>query len=81
MIGNVGPMEIGIVLLVALLVFGPKKLPELGGSLGKGIREFSRSVSGHSEEKPALPDGEGPPAGAPTIDASDLSAPRVGSAS
>jgi sec-independent protein translocase protein TatA len=51
-------MEIGIVLIIALLVFGPKRLPELGGSLGKGIREFSRSVTGHSEEKPALSEGE-----------------------
>lgn len=56
MLGNIGPMEVGIVLIVVLLVFGPKKLPELGGSLGKGIREFSHSISGHSEE--ALPAGK-----------------------
>lgn len=40
MIPNIGPLEIGILLVVALLVFGPKRLPELGGSLGRGIRSF-----------------------------------------
>lgn len=40
MIPNVGPLEIAIVLIIALIVFGPKRLPELGKSLGKGINEF-----------------------------------------
>jgi sec-independent protein translocase protein TatA len=42
-------MEIILVLIVALIVFGPKKLPELGRSLGKGINEFKGSVSGDHE--------------------------------
>ncbi len=46
---NVGPMEIILVLIVALIVFGPKKLPELGKSLGKGINEFKGSISGDHE--------------------------------
>lgn len=46
---NIGPMEIGLVLLIALIVFGPKKLPELGKSLGKGIREFKGSIGGGDE--------------------------------
>lgn len=51
---NIGPLEIGIVLVIALLVFGPKKLPDLGSSLGKSIREFKGSIGGESdEEKPA----------------------------
>jgi sec-independent protein translocase protein TatA len=50
MIGNIGPLEIGIVLIIALVVFGPKRLPDLGQSLGKGIREFKGSVTGESEE-------------------------------
>ena len=51
---NIGPLEIGIVLIVALLVFGPKKLPDLGSSLGKSIREFKGSIGGESDdEKPA----------------------------
>lgn len=51
MIPNIGPLEIGIVLLLALIVFGPRKLPELGKSVGSGLREFRDSVSGSSKEK------------------------------
>ena len=43
---NVGPMELIIVLVIALVVLGPKKLPEVGKSLGKGMREFKDSISG-----------------------------------
>jgi sec-independent protein translocase protein TatA len=46
MLGNVGPLEIGIVLIIALIVFGPKRLPELGNGLGRGLREFKQTVSG-----------------------------------
>ena len=42
---NVGPMELAIVLVIALLVLGPKRLPEVGRSLGKGIREFRESLN------------------------------------
>jgi sec-independent protein translocase protein TatA len=51
---NIGPMEIIIVLVIALVVFGPKRLPELGKSVGRGIREFRGSVAG--EEKPGSGD-------------------------
>lgn len=51
--GNIGPLEIAIVLIIALLVFGPKRLPELGKSVGKGIREFKGSIAGENDdEKP-----------------------------
>lgn len=40
---NLGPMELLVIFVVALLVFGPKKLPELGKSLGKGLQEFRRA--------------------------------------
>jgi sec-independent protein translocase protein TatA len=48
--------EIGIsglilLLVVALLVFGPKRLPEIGRSLGRGMREFKDSVSGHDDKR------------------------------
>jgi sec-independent protein translocase protein TatA len=46
MLGNIGPLEIIVVLIIALVVFGPKRLPELGSSLGRGIREFRETVSG-----------------------------------
>jgi sec-independent protein translocase protein TatA len=45
---NIGPMEIIVVLIIALVVFGPKRLPELGKSLGKGIQEFKGTISGES---------------------------------
>jgi sec-independent protein translocase protein TatA len=44
--GNIGPMEIILVLVIALLVLGPKKLPEVGRSVGKGLREFKDGVAG-----------------------------------
>ncbi|AFZ66035.1 Sec-independent protein translocase subunit TatA/TatB [Deinococcus peraridilitoris] len=47
---GLGPAEIIVILLIALVVFGPKKLPEMGKSLGQGIREFRRSTSGIKEE-------------------------------
>jgi sec-independent protein translocase protein TatA len=47
---NIGPLELAIVLIIALVVFGPKRLPELGRSLGKGIREFRGSVSGENPD-------------------------------
>jgi sec-independent protein translocase protein TatA len=55
---NVGPMELVLVLAIALIVLGPKKLPEVGRSLGKGLREFKDSVSGatvHEDEDEQLP--------------------------
>ncbi len=53
---NIGPMEIIIVLVIALVVFGPKRLPELGKSVGKGIREFRGSVSGdHADSDEETP--------------------------
>jgi len=50
-----GPLEIGIVLLIVLVVFGPKRLPDLGRSLGSGMREFKDSITGNSKD-----DDEGP---------------------
>ena len=52
MVPNVGILEIVIVLAIALIVFGPRRLPELGRSLGKGIREFREGVThlGHDLE-------------------------------
>jgi sec-independent protein translocase protein TatA len=43
--GNMGFMEILLILVVVLLLFGAKRLPEIGSSMGKGIREFKKSIS------------------------------------
>jgi sec-independent protein translocase protein TatA len=43
---SVGPMELVIVLVIALVILGPKRLPEAGKSLGKGMREFKNSIAG-----------------------------------
>jgi sec-independent protein translocase protein TatA len=45
---NIGPGELIVVLIIALLVLGPKRLPEVGKSLGRGMREFKDSISGIS---------------------------------
>ena len=47
--------EIAIVLVIGLLVFGPKKLPELGCGLGSGMRDFRRGLSGEADNDPAPP--------------------------
>jgi sec-independent protein translocase protein TatA len=49
---GIGPIEIIVVLIVALLVFGPKRLPDLGRSLGGGMREFKNSVTGQAPDPP-----------------------------
>lgn len=52
--GWIGVPELLILLLVVLLVFGPKKLPEMGRSLGKGMREFKSSVTGKDDQPAEL---------------------------
>jgi sec-independent protein translocase protein TatA len=47
---QIGPMEIILVLVIALLVLGPKRLPEAGRSIGKGMREFKDSIAGITKD-------------------------------
>jgi sec-independent protein translocase protein TatA len=57
MFGGIGPMEIILVLAIALIVLGPKKLPEAGRAVGKGLREFKESLSGlepDDEDEPRI---------------------------
>jgi len=54
MFGSIGPAELILIFVVALLVFGPKKLPEIGRSVGKALREFkktSEEIKGRIEEE------------------------------
>ena len=48
---SIGPMELIVVLAIALIVLGPKRLPQAGRSLGTGIREFKDSISGKSSDR------------------------------
>ena len=50
-----GPLEIGIILVIVLIIFGPKRLPDLGRSLGGGMREFKDSITGDDKHKDELP--------------------------
>jgi sec-independent protein translocase protein TatA len=67
---GIGVTELIIVLVIVLVIFGPKRLPAMGRSLGAGMREFKDSISGKSrddeddEEKPELTAAEAPPANA-----------------
>ena len=76
---NVGPMELAIVLIVALVVLGPKRLPEVGRSLGNGIREFKDSIQNGSDHEdahdPAL-EVEDPPEPVATAAATAAAAPE-----
>jgi sec-independent protein translocase protein TatA len=61
-VGNLGFTEIMLIMVVVLLLFGAKRLPEVGASIGKGIREFKRSLSetqdaimGNDEPRSTLP--------------------------
>lgn len=86
---NVGPLELVIVLVIALLVIGPKRLPEMGNSIGKTIREFrnassdvSDAVSMEPESKPVTQhmgagQGAAPTPAAPAAPASEEDAEPV----
>ncbi len=51
MFRSFGPMEIGLVLLIILIVFGVGKLPQVGGAIGKGIREFRKASRGDFDDE------------------------------
>ena len=62
-----GPLEIIILLVIVLLIFGPKRLPDLGRSLGRGMREFKDSVTGKdSDDEPERLASNEPAAPEPT---------------
>ncbi len=47
---HLGPWEISLILLIILIIFGVGKLPQIGGAIGKGIREFRKGQSGQGDE-------------------------------
>ena len=50
MLGNLGPMELMIILVIVLVLFGARRVPEIGASIGKGIREFKKNISDVDKE-------------------------------
>ena len=51
MFPRIGPWEIGLILLIILIIFGVGKLPQVGGAIGKGLREFRKGQRGEFEEE------------------------------
>lgn len=49
-LGNLGPMELFIILVIVLVLFGAKRVPEIGASIGKGIREFKKNINDADRE-------------------------------
>jgi sec-independent protein translocase protein TatA len=74
---NIGPFELIIVLVIVLVIFGPKKLPGLGRSLGTSMREFKDSITGKDDDKSisAPPDADDEPSTAEQHDDA-ISRPR-----
>lgn len=63
MLPSVGPLELAVVVIIAILVLGPRKLPEVGRSIGHGIREFKGSISERAESgRPVEEEAHSPPA-------------------
>jgi len=59
MLGSIGPTELILILLIVIIIFGAKKLPDLGKSIGEGIKNFKKSVN---EGKDNIPKNPPPPA-------------------
>jgi TatA/E family protein of Tat protein translocase len=80
---NIGPLELMVILIIALLVVGPKRLPEVGRSIGRGIREFRKAQdevqrtiqSALDEEPPSTPPEEGSTAPQDAAEEDDEQAP------
>jgi sec-independent protein translocase protein TatA len=70
---DIGPLELVIVLIIAIVVVGPKKLPQLGRSLGSGMREFKDGITGKSKDQEER-DAFGEPAEEPSPAALDRTA-------
>jgi sec-independent protein translocase protein TatA len=73
---GIGPMEMVIVLVIALLILGPKRLPAAGRSLGSGMREFKDSLTSHHDKDAAPEVAPAPPPAGATASATTAAAPH-----
>ena len=73
MFGNLGFPEILIIMVIVLLLFGAKRIPEIAGSMGKGIREFKKNINDATREVTA----ESNPADSPRLTAAELEQRRA----
>ncbi len=62
LLGPVGPMELLLIVLLIVIIFGARRLPELGKSLGQGIKNFRKSISGEEKNTESSSDKPQPPA-------------------
>jgi sec-independent protein translocase protein TatA len=76
MLAEVTPIEIGFLVLLAILLFGAKKLPDIGKGLGRGIKEFREAAKGATEE--AKSSTENTPPAPPAKDESGTGGPAAG---
>ena len=74
---GIGPLELVIVLVIILVIFGPKRLPQAGRALGQGLREFKDSVSGKDNDPDSDEASELPPAEKPVEQPVEQSASRA----
>jgi sec-independent protein translocase protein TatA len=75
---NIGPAEMIVILVIALIVFGPKRLPEIGRTVGKGLREFRRASQDIREEfESSMQDEEDKPAAELSKDAEEPNLPET----
>ena len=72
---SLGPLELGIILFIALLIFGPKRLPGLGKQLGSGMREFKEGITGKDGDDAEAPAEPAAIAAAPQPPAEPAAAP------
>ncbi|MEX2458504.1 MAG: twin-arginine translocase TatA/TatE family subunit [Actinomycetota bacterium] len=75
--GNIGPFELIMILVVALLVFGPRRLPEIGRSVGRGLKEFRRASNDLRSQLELDVDDEPPAAPVVSTPVPPTPAPRV----
>ncbi|MBN1224757.1 MAG: twin-arginine translocase TatA/TatE family subunit [Candidatus Aminicenantes bacterium] len=59
--GPVGPTELLLIVLIIVIIFGARRLPELGKSLGEGIKNFKKSISPKDKDEETPPDNQKPP--------------------